>query len=104
LKSLSRRSKEILFCNGYQVFIRLTEQPLDFRIWLKYLPSIVSAIFRPEIRIRGRFSLLHGGKVAALWLELPEGGKWMGDKKACNGSGRESTFKEYALLSDGNNI
>ncbi len=83
-----------IFCNDYQVFICLSEKPSDFEIWIEYLPQIISAIFRPEIRIRGRQSLL-SGKNAAIWLELPEGGKWMGDKKACKGSGKEYIFRDW---------
>lgn len=83
-----------LFCNDYQVSIYLSEKPSDFETWIEYLPQIITAIFRPELRIRARHSLL-SGKNAAIWLELPEGGKWMGDKKACKGSGKEYIFRNW---------
>lgn len=83
-----------VFCNDYQIFIYPSEEPSDFQNWIEYLPRIIAAIFRPELRIRGRESLL-SGKNAAIWLELPEGGRWMGDKKACEGSGKEYTFVNW---------
>ena len=83
-----------IFCNDYQVFIYPFEEPYDFKKWIEYLPRIIAAIFRPELRIRGRKSLL-SGKNAAIWLELPEGGRWMGDRKACEGSGKEYIFRNW---------
>lgn len=83
-----------LFCNDYQVFLHLSEKPTDFQSWIGYLHRIIPAVFRPELRIRGRSSLL-SGKNAAIWLEFPEGGRWMGDKKACKGSGREYIFRNW---------
>ena len=83
-----------LFCNDYQVFIYLSEKPSDFQAWIGYLRQIIKAIFCPELRIRGRSSLL-SGKSAAIWLELPEGGKWLGDEKACQGAGRQYIFRNW---------
>ncbi len=81
-----------LFCNDYSIFICLSEEPSDFSTWMRHLPLIAEAILRPEIRIRGRWSI-SAGKIGAIWLELPEGGRWMGDRKACHGSGKEFIFK-----------
>ena len=83
-----------LYCNDYQVFIYLSEKSSDFETWIEYLPRIITSVFRPELRIRGRRSLF-SGKKAAIWLELPEGGRWMGDKKACKGSGKEYVFRNW---------
>jgi len=83
-----------IFCNDYQIFINLSEKPSDFEKWMEYLPQVISAIFCPEIRIRGRQSFL-SGKTAAIWLELPEGGMWLGDKKARKGSGKEYIFRNW---------
>ena len=83
-----------LFCNDYDVFIYLSKKPIEFASWIEFLPEIIAAIFRPELRIRGRKSLL-SGKKAAIWLEFPGGGKWMGDKKAGNGSGKEYIFRNW---------
>ena len=83
-----------LFCNGYEVFIYLSEKPSDFETWIGYLPQIITGIFRPELRFRGRSSLL-SGKKAAIWIEFSGGGKWVGDKKACNGSGKEYIFRNW---------
>ena len=83
-----------LFCNDYEVFIYLSEKPTDFKTWIEYLPQIITAVFRPELRIRGRQPLL-SGKKAVIWLDFPENGKWMGDKKACNGSGKEYIFRDW---------
>ena len=83
-----------MFCNDYQVFIYLSEKTSDFQSWIRYLGQIITAIFSSELRIRGRSSFI-SGKNAAIWLELPEGGKWLGDKKACEGSGKEYIFKNW---------
>jgi hypothetical protein len=83
-----------IFCNDYQIFIYPSEVPSDFKKWIEYLSRIIEAIFRPELRIRGGKSLL-SGKNAAIWLELPKGGRWMGDRKACEGSGKEYIFRNW---------
>ena len=83
-----------LVCNDYQIFIYSSETPSDFKEWMEYFPKIISAIFRHEIRFRGRRSIF-SGKNAAIWLDLPEGGKWMGDIKASEGSGREFVFRHW---------
>jgi len=83
-----------IICNDYQIFIYQSEKPSDFEKWMEYFPKVISAIFCPEIRIRGRHSF-SSGKTAAIWLELPEGGMWLGDKKACQGSGKEYIFRNW---------
>ena len=83
-----------LFCNDYQILIYLSKEPIDFETWIEYLPKIITAIFRPELRIRARHSFL-SGKNAAILLELPEGSRWMGDEKASKGSGKEHIYRDW---------
>ena len=83
-----------LFCNDHQIRIYLSEKPTDSKTWTEYLPKIITAIFRPELRIRTRRSFL-SGKNAAIWLELPGGSRWMGDEKTSKGSGKEQIFRDW---------